>query len=86
MKIKMKYIVAQACLVAGASIALTSCNDFLDREPLDQVTPQEYFQTADHLAAYTISKYNSMFSTHSVHWPHRAYRYHIKGLRGYRLL
>ncbi len=40
MKIKMKYIVAQACLVAGASIALTSCNDFLDREPLDQVTPQ----------------------------------------------
>lgn len=44
MKIKMKYIVAQACLVAGASIALTSCNDFLDREPLDQVTPQEYFQ------------------------------------------
>ena len=65
MKIKMKYIVAQACLVAGASIALTSCNDFLDREPLDQVTPQEYFQTADHLAAYTISKYNSMFSTHS---------------------
>ena len=38
MKIKMKYIVAQACLVAGASIALTSCNDFLDREPLDQVT------------------------------------------------
>lgn len=55
MKIKMKYIVAQACLVAGASIALTSCNDFLDREPLDQVTPQEYFQTADHLAAYTIS-------------------------------
>ena len=28
MKIKMKYIVAQACLVAGASIALTSCNDF----------------------------------------------------------
>ena len=56
----MKYIVAQACLVAGASMALTSCNDFLDREPLDQVTPQEYFQTADHLAAYTISKYNSM--------------------------
>ena len=51
MKIKMKYIVAQACLVAGASMALTSCNDFLDREPLDQVTPQEYFQTADHLAA-----------------------------------
>ena len=41
MKIKMKYIVAQACLVAGASMALTSCNDFLDREPLDQVTPQE---------------------------------------------
>lgn len=43
MKIKMKYIVAQACLVAGASIALTSCNDFLDREPLDQVNSARVF-------------------------------------------
>jgi len=59
MKIKMKYIVAQACLVAGASIALTSCNDFLDREPLDQVTPQRVFPdcrpTWQHIP---FSKYN----------------------------
>ena len=65
MKIKMKYIVAQACLVAGASIALTSCNDFLDKSRWIRSLRKEYFQTADHLAAYTISKYNSMFSTHS---------------------
>lgn len=41
-----------------------SCNDFLDREPLDQVTPESYFQNADHLAAYSISQYQSLFSTH----------------------
>ena len=36
---------------------LSSCNDFLDREPLDQVTPQMYFRSADDLAAYTIRDY-----------------------------
>lgn len=36
---------------------LTSCDDFLDREPLDQVTPQMYFKTAEELSAYTIRDY-----------------------------
>lgn len=65
MKMKIKHIIAQVCFVTGGSLILTSCNDFLDREPLDQVTPQEYFQTADHLAAYSIAKYNDIFSTHA---------------------
>lgn len=36
---------------------LSGCNDFLDREPLDQVTPQMYFRSAEDLAAYTIRDY-----------------------------
>lgn len=61
---KLKHIILQTILMAGATWSLTSCNDFLDMAPLDQVTPQEYFNTTDHLAAYSISQYNSIFSTH----------------------
>ncbi|HOO95276.1 MAG TPA: RagB/SusD family nutrient uptake outer membrane protein [Proteiniphilum sp.] len=39
-------------------ILLGSCDSFLDREPLDQVTPQMYFRTVDDLAAYTINNYS----------------------------
>lgn len=62
---KLKYIVLQVILATGTTGLFTSCNDFLDMAPLDQVTPQEYFNTTDHLAAYSISQYNSVFSTHS---------------------
>lgn len=51
---KLKHIILQTILMAGATWSLTSCNDFLDMAPLDQVTPQEYFNTTDHLAAYSI--------------------------------
>ena len=40
------------------SIGFTSCNSFLDREPKDQVTPEEFFKTDKHLAAYAIGRYN----------------------------
>ena len=46
---KLKHIILQTILMAGATWSLTSCNDFLDMAPLDQVTPQEYFNTTDHL-------------------------------------
>lgn len=36
---------------------LTGCNDFLDREPLDQVIPEKYFASESDLAAYTINAY-----------------------------
>lgn len=61
---KLKHITLQTILMAGATWSLTSCNDFLDMAPLDQVTPQEYFNTTDHLVAYSISQYNNIFSTH----------------------
>lgn len=62
---KIKNIFIHTVLIAGGTISLSSCNDFLDREPLSQVTPQEYFQTVDHLAAYSISQYGNIFSTHA---------------------
>lgn len=50
------------CLLTGM-FALNSCNDFLDREPLDSVTPQAYLNNENDLASYAINAYN--FSTHS---------------------
>lgn len=38
--------------------AMSSCNDFLDREPLDKITPEAYFSTENDLAAYTIKQYS----------------------------
>lgn len=32
MKLKIKNLFVQACFVAGGVMALTSCNDFLDRD------------------------------------------------------
>lgn len=39
---KLKNILFQACALAGGTIILSSCNDFLDREPLSSVTPEVY--------------------------------------------
>lgn len=61
---KLKHIILQSILAAGGILSFASCNDFLDMAPLDQVTPEEYFNATDHLAAYSISKYNDLFSTH----------------------
>lgn len=48
-------------------IGFNSCNDFLDRQPLDQLIPENYFTNADNLAAYTVNFY-SIFPTHSNYY------------------
>ncbi|MGL5729633.1 MAG: RagB/SusD family nutrient uptake outer membrane protein, partial [Bacteroidales bacterium] len=58
----IKSYIKYTCLAAGVLFG-ASCNDFLDRSPLDEVTPQQYFNTESDLAAYAINRYN--FSTHS---------------------
>ncbi|MDR2969239.1 MAG: RagB/SusD family nutrient uptake outer membrane protein [Tannerellaceae bacterium] len=42
--------------IAGCML-LSSCNDYLDKEPLDYITPDVYFSTSEQLAAYTIRMY-----------------------------
>lgn len=42
---------------------MISCNDFLEREPLSDVSPKQFFETESDLAAYTIACYN--FPTHA---------------------
>ncbi len=42
---------------------MTSCNKYLDREPLSNVTPDKYLRSEADLAAYTIARYS--FPTHA---------------------
>lgn len=51
-----------ALLLAGGLVMLSSCNDYLDREPLDAVTPNTYLWTDADLSAYALKQYS--FTTH----------------------
>lgn len=59
----MKKIIQYLFLLAGGSFIFSSCNDFLDKEPLDSVTPDNFFYTENDLAAYAVKHYS--FATHS---------------------
>lgn len=43
---------------AGIFLLFTSCEDFLEREPLDQVSQASFWRTSQHLDAYILGKYN----------------------------
>ncbi|SKB71874.1 Starch-binding associating with outer membrane [Salegentibacter holothuriorum] len=60
---KSKKYIKSVCLLF-AVVFMTSCevDDFLDREPLSDVTPNDYLNREADLAAYTIARYN--FPTH----------------------
>lgn len=64
MKMKKYNMQKYILLVGVVTISLLSgCNDFLDRAPLDQVTPEVYLEAEDQLAAYAINRYG-IFPTH----------------------
>jgi len=41
-----------------------SCNDFLDREPISQITPEQYLNEESQLAAYTAGIYTEILPYH----------------------
>lgn len=52
-----KYIYIQLCLIFA--LLCTSCNDFLDRKPLDKMTEDDVFNDDALLAAYVNACYNA---------------------------
>ncbi|BEG98080.1 RagB/SusD family nutrient uptake outer membrane protein [Bacteroides sedimenti] len=64
MNLKINKYIALSFLTVGA-LTMSSCNDFLDREPLSSVTPQQYLNNENDLASYALGMYNlNVFSTH----------------------
>ena len=61
MKINIKSIGACAAL-ALACFGTTSCNDALDLKPVNQITPDDYYKSADQLAAYLNNYYAGYLS------------------------
>ena len=43
--------------------SFVSCNDFLDRKPLDKITPEVYFSTSEQLGTYAVSCYDFEINT-----------------------
>ncbi len=59
----MKHIVSKALLAGAATlIGLSSCNGLLDREPLDQVSPGQFYTSPEQLSSFTINQYPNAFS------------------------
>ena len=68
----MKHIISNI-LKGGLPIlclgmTVTSCSDFLDRPPLDQVPPSSYYLTADQLGTFPLNYYTSIFPNNSGWW------------------
>jgi hypothetical protein len=63
----MKQNIKRYIGIIGTGVLLfAGCDDFLDRSPLDKVTPEAYFSSESDLAAYSIKQYeddgNSIFT------------------------
>ena len=58
----IKKYSAFAIFIAIMALGFTSCDDYLDRTPLSNVTPTDYLWNENDLAAYAISRYS--FPTH----------------------
>ena len=58
MKLNIKKLSLYS-LICLSGMGLSSCEDFLDRQPITAVTPEAYFTTADQVANYVNNYYNS---------------------------
>ena len=62
----MNNIVSKVLLVSALSFIGTSCsNDFLDRKPLDQIGPDQYFKTDAQLQSFTMKQYDNAFISYN---------------------
>ncbi|MDR2763545.1 MAG: RagB/SusD family nutrient uptake outer membrane protein [Tannerella sp.] len=61
MKSLIKYYVRLIAIVSTVCI-VAACDDFLDREPLSQITPDAYLNEESQLASYTVNLYTSLFT------------------------
>lgn len=61
MKINKLYIVLLAAALTGG---VSSCDDFLDKEPLSDVSPEIYFTDASQLESYAVRLYPDIITSH----------------------
>ena len=55
---KMKIVHKNLLLIPLAFVAFCSCDDFLDRKPLDEVSQSTFWKTPGQLDSYILGKYD----------------------------
>lgn len=60
----MKQYFYNFILFVGVLTCFSSCNDFLDMEPLSDITPENYYLTADQIEEFTNQLYTDILTTH----------------------
>ncbi len=68
---KTRFILNAAIALAALG-AMTSCDEYLNQEPMSQVTPEQYFTDASHLEGYCNGLYTSVLPSHS-NWSYGIY-------------
>ncbi|MDL2208196.1 RagB/SusD family nutrient uptake outer membrane protein [Parabacteroides sp. OttesenSCG-928-O15] len=61
---KMNKIFIKSLFALALMAGFTSCNDFLDREPMSNVAPESYFSQAAHLESYANNYYTDILPSH----------------------
>ena len=72
MKTNNKYLVG-LMLAAVTTVGMTSCEDFLDREPMSSIAPEVYFSNATQLDAYLMNEYPNILDSHNGQWSYGIY-------------
>ncbi len=60
----MKQIINKILLLSVGVLTLASCSDFLEKEPLSNVSPETFFTESTHLEAYC-NNMHTLFPTHA---------------------
>lgn len=60
----MKNIIYKALLLPASVFAFASCSDFLEKQPLSEVSPEVFFTESTHLEAYC-NNMHTLFPDHS---------------------
>ena len=64
MKLNHKYITT-AFMAMAVATGMTSCEDFLDREPMSTISPETYYSTAAQLEANLNDEYPNVLPSHN---------------------
>lgn len=64
----MKTVRVFYTISLGLAVLCSSCNDFLDKTPLSQITPEHYLLTESDLESYVNGLYTGILPSHNTVW------------------